>query len=158
MKAKISALLACLALGFSLPAHAEGHDHHDHSSNEPQKLQLNAGKKWATDQHLRQTISDINQAMSEALPRIHKNQFSEGDYQALATTISQKVAYAVDHCKLTPKADAMLHLVIADLLGGAEIMEGKQASSRHDGAVQVMQALQAYGKYFQHAGWKLARG
>lgn len=158
MKAKISALLTCLALSLSLPAHAEGHDHHSHGNNEPQKLQLNAGKKWTTDQHLRQSMSDINQAMSEALPRIHKNQFSEADYQALASTVSQKVAYAVDHCKLPPKADAMLHLVIADLLGGAGIMEGKQPGSRHDGAVQVMQALQAYGKYFQHPGWKLARG
>lgn len=158
MKTKISALLACLALSLSLPAHAEKHDHHSHGSNEPEKLQLNAGKKWTTDQHLRQTMGEINQAMSEALPRIHKNQFTEGDYQALAATVSQKVAYAVEHCKLAPKADAMLHLIIADLLGGAEVMEGKQAASRHDGAVQVMQALQAYGKYFQHPGWKLARG
>lgn len=158
MKAKISALLACLALSLSLPTYAEGHDHHSHGSNEPEKLQLNAGKKWATDQHLRQAMSDINQAMAEALPRIHNNQFGEGDYQTLAATVSQKVAYAIDHCKLAPKADAMLHLVIANLLGGAEIMEGKQPNSRHDGAVQVMQALQAYGKYFQHPGWKLARG
>jgi hypothetical protein len=158
MKARFSALLACLALSLSLPVHAQGHDHANHGSTEPQRLQLDAGKKWATDQHLRQAMNDINQAMSAALPRIHKNQFSDGDYQALAGTVSQKVAYAVEHCKLTPKADAMLHLVIADLMDGAEIMEGKRPGSRHDGAAQVLQALQVYGKYFQHPGWKVAKG
>lgn len=157
MKAKLSALLACLALGFTVAAHAEASEHHHHGSNEVQKLQLNAGKKWVTDAPLRQAMSDINQAMAEALPPIHKNQFGEGDYQALAKTVSQKTAYAVEHCKLAPKADAVLHLIIADLLRGAEIMEGKNQDSRHDGAVKVMQALQAYGKYFQHPGWKVAR-
>ncbi len=52
----------------------------------------------------------------------------------------------------------MLHLVIADLLAGAEVMEGKAGTPRHDGAVQVMQALKSYGKYFRHPGWKLAQG
>jgi hypothetical protein len=57
----------------------------------------------------------------------------------------------------------MLHLVIADLLAGAEIMagksvQGKTASPRHDGAVRVIGALKSYGKYFQHTGWKTAKG
>ena len=103
-------------------------------------------------------MSDINQAMAKALPAIHKNQFGNAEYQALATTVSGRVAYAVEHCKLEPKADAMLHLVIADLMAGTESMEGKSSNSRHDGAVQVLEALKSYGKYFQHPGWKAAKG
>jgi len=68
------------------------------------------------------------------------------------------VAHAVEHCKLDAKADAMLHLLITDLLVGAEVMEGKAGKPRHDGAVQVMQALKSYGKYFRHPGWKVAQG
>jgi hypothetical protein len=68
------------------------------------------------------------------------------------------VAYAVANCKLEPNADAMLHLVIADLMAGTESMEGKTSNSRHDGAVQVLEALKSYGKYFQHPGWKAAKG
>jgi hypothetical protein len=49
---------------------------------------------------LRQTMNEINQAMGKALPLIHGNRFNDGDYQALATTVSQKVAYAVENCKL----------------------------------------------------------
>lgn len=103
-------------------------------------------------------MSDINQAMSKALPTIHKNQFGNAEYQALATTVSGRVAYAVEHCKLEPKADAMLHLVIADLMAGTESMEGKTSNSRHDGVVKVLEALKSYGKHFQHPGWKAAKG
>lgn len=161
MKTKFSVVLAALALATSSSVYAaESADarYHSHSSSEPTKLQLNAGKKWATDEPLRQAMSDINQAMAKALPAIHKNQFGDGQYQALATTVSQKVAYAVEHCKLEPKGDAMLHLVIADLMAGAESMEGKTARTRHDGAVLVLEALKSYGKYFQHPGWRVTKG
>lgn len=156
-------LLATLVLALSTGLHAAGgddHHHHGHSHGEaaPQQLQLNAGKQWATDATLRQTMSEINQAMGKALPLIHGNRFSDGEYQALAATVNAKVAHAVAHCKLDAKADAMLHLVIADLLAGAEAMEGKAGMPRHDGAVQVMQALKSYGKYFRHPGWKVAQG
>jgi len=161
MKTKFSVLLAALALAVSSNIYAaESADahHHSHGSAEPTKLQLNAGKKWATDEPLRQAMSDINQAMAKALPAIHKSQFGNAEYQALATTVSGRVAYAVEHCKLEPKADAMLHLVIADLMAGTESMEGKTSNSRHDGAVKVLEALKSYGKYFQHPGWKAAKG
>ena len=161
MKTKFSVLLATLALAVASNIYAaESADahHHSHGTTEPTKLQLNAGKKWATDEPLRQAMSDINQAMAKALPAIHKNQFGNAEYQALATTVSGRVAYAVEHCKLEPKADAMLHLVIADLMAGTESMEGKTSNSRHDGAVQVLEALKSYGKYFQHPGWKATKG
>lgn len=137
---------------------AEEHHHHGENGAAVQKLELNAGKKWATDAALRQSMDDINQAMAKALPLVHKDRFGDSDYAALATTINQKVGYAVENCKLEPKADAMLHLVIAELMAGAEIMDGKTSAARHDGAVRVRQALQSYGKYFQHPNWKVARG
>lgn len=161
MKTQFSILLTSLALVLSASAHAAGsaEDHHQggHDNAGLQQLQLNAGIKWSTDAPLRQAMNDINQAMAKALPLIHKNQFGGEAYRALAATVSRNVAYAVEHCSLEPKADAMLHLVIADLLTGAETMEGKTANPRHDGAVRVLEALKAYGQYFQHPGWKAAR-
>lgn len=66
-----SALLASLVLAVSATTHAagnaEGHDH-NHSGGEPQRLMLNAGRKWTTDAHLRQAMGDINQAMAGASP------------------------------------------------------------------------------------------
>ena len=163
MKNKFAGLLASLLLAAAttVPATAApgGHDHHhEHAGAQPQKLQLDAGRKWMTDEALRQTMDGINQAMAGALPRIHKHRFGDADYQALAAAVRQKVAYAVEHCRLEPRADAMLHLVIADLLAGAEAMEAKDDPARHRGAVRVVQALHAYGDYFQHPGWRVAKG
>ena len=161
MKNNFLVFLAAISLSVSsniYAAESAGAHHHAHESPEPAKFQLNSGKKWATDKPLRKAMSGINQAMANALPAIHKNQFDQEAYQALATTVSAKVAYAVEHCKLEPKADSMLHLVITDLMAGTEIMEGKTSKSRHDGAVQVLEALKTYGKYFQHTGWKATHG
>lgn len=157
MKTKLSIFLVALVLAAASNIQA-AETHHHHHAAEPAKLQLNAGKKWATDAPLRQAMNDINQAMAKALPAIHKNQFGNEDYQALAATISARVGDAVAQCKLEPKADAMLHMIIADLMSGAEIMEGKSSQTRHDGAVKVLEALKSYGKYFQHPAWNVAKG
>lgn len=153
---QLSVVLA-MALSAYPTLAAEEHHHHGDGGAAVEKLQLNAGKKWATDAALRQSMEGINQAMAKALPLIHQGRFSDSDYTALASTIDQKVGYAIKHCKLEAKADAMLHLVIAELMAGAEIMAGKTADVRHDGAVRVRRALESYGKYFQHPNWKLAR-
>lgn len=156
MKAIFPILLASLALAVSLNARAaEGHPH-AHGSSETQQLQLNAGKKWATDKPLRLAMRDINRAMTKALPLIHQERFSDQDYQALADVVNKKVAYALAHCQLAPQADAMLHVIIANLLAAAETMAGNTAHSRHDGAVQALEALHDYGQYFQHPAWKAA--
>lgn len=162
MKTQFSILLASLVLAFSAGSQAaesaDSHHHDGHGSAGLHSLELNAGMKWATDAPLRQAMNDINGAMAKALPLIHKDQFDDDAYRVLAATVNSKVAYMVANCKLEPKADAMLHTVIADLMAGAGTMEGKTANPRHDGAVRVLEALKAYGQYFQHPGWKAARG
>ena len=142
---------ALLALAVSLPVLAAEH-HHSHEAM-PQKLQLNAGKKWTTDAPIRQAMERINAEMAKAVPLIHRNRFSEADYRLLGEAVDREVAYAVANCKLEPKADAMLHILIGDLVDGAAAMRGQGAVSRHDGAVRVLGALKAYGMYFEHPSW-----
>lgn len=155
MNTKLPALLAALALAATAHIATAGETHeHGHGAGEVQKLRLDAGRKWATDAPLRQTMDEINRALAEALPLIHKNRFDDAQYRALAATVNRQVAFAVDNCHLEPKADAMLHLVIADLAAGAGTMQGASGRPPQDGALQVVKALQAYGKYFQHPGWK----
>jgi hypothetical protein len=153
MNRKLSTLLIALACGLSVPALAQDHNH---GHEGPQALQLNAGKQWETDASLRQAMGNVNKAMIEALPAIHKNKFKDADYQALAGKVRKEVAYAVENCKLDPKADAMLHLVIADLSEAADTMDGKGKAARHDGAVKTLHALESYGKYFKHPGLRVA--
>jgi hypothetical protein len=61
----------------------------------------------------------------------------------------------VANCKLTPEADAVLHVVVADLLAGADQM--KSGTDAAAGAHKVVTAANEYSRYFDHPGWKVLR-
>jgi len=126
---------------------------HTHEAH-PAKLQLDQGRKWATDEPLRRGMGAIRAVMAERIEAIHRNRLSAEEYRAAGVAIEQEVARIVAECKLEPKADAMLHIVIADLLAGADVMQGKVKAKPVAGAHKVVQALNAYGKYFEHPGWQ----
>jgi hypothetical protein len=149
-----SALAASLAAAFSLPAMA-AEAAHDHGTAAGAQLELNQGRKWQTDEPLRKGMSHMRAALAKDLKAIHAGKASEAHYEALAAKLNGEVAYVVQNCKLDPKADAELHKVIAELLAGAEAMQGKEPGvARRDGAVRAVKALNAYGKYFDHPGWR----
>lgn len=130
-------------------------DQHGHDSAAPQKIELNAGKKWATDVPLRQAMTAIRSSVAATLPAAHAGKATKADYDALGKEVAAQVAYIVQNCKLDPKADAQLHAVIGDIMNGAEAAEGKQPDkSRASGVVKITQGLNTYGKYFDHAGWQ----
>lgn len=149
-----SALAASLAATFSLPALA-AEAAHDHGTAAGAALELNQGKKWQTDEPLRKGMSNMRAALAGDLKAIHADKASDAQYEALASKLTGEVAFVVQNCKLDPKADAELHKVIGEILGGADAMQGKEAGvARRDGAVRVAKALNAYGKYFDHPGWR----
>lgn len=151
---------AMLALPLMVQAAPERHDHgaaehHDHGTATTHTIELNAGKKWATDDALRQAMSAIHTLAEKALPAAHAGKLTPARYDTLANDISAQIAYIVDNCKLDAKADAQLHIIIAELSTGIEAMQGKHAGeSRAMGVVHVSQTLNTYGKYFNHPGWK----
>ncbi|GAB1412466.1 MAG: hypothetical protein AMXMBFR31_19920 [Candidatus Desulfobacillus denitrificans] len=145
-----------LAAGGSLAADAHRHEH-DHGAA-PARLELNNGKKWETDAPLRQGMENIRGAMEAALPGIHDKKYSAAQYGALAKKVNGEVNGIVANCKLEPKADAQLHLVIADVLEGVEAMQGKAKKvKREAGAVKVLGALEKYAAHFDHPGWQPVR-
>ena len=119
------------------------------------KLHLKDGKKWQTDDVLRQSMVSMKDAFAPRLPAIHENKLDAKSYDELAVKVNAEVANIVKNCHLEKDADEMLHLVIADMLAGAEAMSGKdQKVTRQAGAVQVVHSLDSYGKYFDHPGWQ----
>ena len=139
-----TAIALAVALSFAGPA-AYGQAAHDHGHAASEaKLVLNQGKKWETDAPLRQGMENIRSALGSRMK-----------YEALATKVSTEVAGIVQNCKLEPEADAQLHLVIADIMGGVEALEGKvKGETRRAGAEKIARALEAYAEHFDHAGWK----
>lgn len=159
IKRKTLAILGALSLaaaGQALAASGPAaHEHqHEHGAS-PATLQLNAGKKWETDAALRQAMGEIRQALAGALHEIHENRLPAKGYGKLAHIVEHEVGNIVANCKLTAEADAQLHVVVADLLAGAERMAGKlKGGKRQDGAVQVVGALDKYATYFDDPGFK----
>ncbi|MGA9395321.1 MAG: hypothetical protein WCA83_04300 [Azonexus sp.] len=158
MKQNILTALVVLSLGVggsALAANSAAQDHSHNHGGKPATLQLNAGKKWETDAPLRKAIGEIRQSMSASLDAIHNNRLPAKDYGALAQKVESAVGDMVANCKLGPQADEQLHIIIADLLAGAEQMSGKAKQAKpRDGAVKVIVALDNYGKYFDDADFQ----
>ncbi len=147
--------LSAAMLALPLMVQAADHSHHDHGASAPQSIQLNAGKKWATDDALRRGMGSIRTLAEKALPAAHAGKLTPAGYDALANDVNAQIAFVVENCKLDPKADAQLHIVIGDLTNGVEAMQGKQpGQSRAMGVVEISRTLNTYGKYFNHPGWK----
>lgn len=153
---KVAATLATavlLSLG-TQQCLAQDHAHgHDHDATAPAQLALDNGQKWATDDSLRQGMIRTRNALAANLAAIHSGKATAKEYQALAQKTNEQVSFMVQNCKLDPKADAMLHLLLGDIIAGADAMAGKNSSEARKGAEKIAQALEEYGAYFNHPGW-----
>ena len=154
-KMRQAALAVAVALAFTGPALAAGEVHQHAGGAGELTLSLNQGQKWTTDAPLRQGMDNIRGAVAADMKAIHANKATPKQYAALAAKVNAEVAGIVQNCKLPPEADAQLHIVVAELMGGAEAMQGKEKGvTRRAGAERVAKALNAYGEHFEHAGWK----
>jgi hypothetical protein len=148
---------AAMAAALGAPALAQTATH-DHSAAAPHQLALNQGRKWATDGPLRAGMGRIRSLVEPQLAAAHAGNLTPGQYRALATQVETEVGGIVANCKLEPQADAMLHLVIADIGAGTDTMAGKVAQARPAlGLVKVAQAVNQYGSHFDHPGFKPIR-
>jgi len=145
-----AALAAAFALGIGSPAIAA--DPHAHGAGAPSKLALDHGKKWSTDEPLRKNMGEIRAALAAKHQGIHKGTLTPEDYKALGTLVEARVGTIVAECKLAPAADANLHLIVAELIAGADAMQGKAKTKPAAGAVQAVRAVNQYGKFFDHPG------
>ena len=148
-------LIAASAIGCATHAGAAQQATHDHGSAATSGLQLDKGRKWSTDEPLRQGMSRIQGAVGKRLDAAHAGKLTDAQYGEVAKEVTAQVAYVVRNCKLEPAADAVLHVIIADMVTGADAMQGKvKGSAPRTGFVKVVQALDNYATYFEHPGWK----
>ena len=115
------------------------------------ELRLDQGKRWPTDEPLRQGMSDIRAAMATAFPQIHMGQFTSAQYGALAAKIQERVDHVVGNCRLSEEADAQLHVVLMEIVEGTEAI--RTGPDRLGGSMRVIQAIEAYGRNFDHPDW-----
>jgi hypothetical protein len=144
---------AVFALGLALGSAGAGvaAEPHGHGDAAAVQLKLDNGKKWQTDDALRHGMGEIRHAMAASLRPIHENTFSPANYEALAANVQKHIDYVVGNCKLPEEADQQLHIVLEQILDGISEMKG--SARKEQGAVKIVNALDTYGKYFDHAGW-----
>ena len=144
-----------ILLPWSLPASFAA-DPHDHGSGGTDtQLTLDHGQKWKGDQPLRQSMTNIQTLMKTNLTAIHDNKLSPEKYRELGLGIKKETDHIFKNCKLAPKADQMLHLILVKILKAQSAFSSQDSTvSTHDAAVLVLTALDEYGKYFDHPGWK----
>lgn len=126
--------------------------HSNHGSGSGAELVLNNGAKWETDDPLRRGMNNIRSDVAAALPKIHGGVFGPADYVQLAEQLEGHIRYLTENCKLSPEADEQLHLVLAEVIEGADVM--KAAADRQAGALKVVQVLNVYPEYFNHPDWQ----
>jgi len=163
-----SAWIAAGSLAFAVqaatPAADSGHSHaaapaaeahgHSHGHGDAPTLKLDHGRKWASDEALRTSMSRIGTAGDKSLPAVHSGKMSAAQYDDLGRQIEAQVANIVQNCKLEPAADEVLHAILATLLEGNETLQGKNPKAkRAAGVVQVVEALGQYGDHFEHPGF-----
>ena len=148
----VAAVILALCVASPLLA-GEPHRHDSHAATHG--LVLDDGRKWPTDPPLRDAMTVIRKDIDASLHDIHRNRLSNARYAALAATVEARVADIVANCKLEPEADAMLHLVIADITQGTDAMAGKDHQLRPVlGLTKVARAVNQYGSHFDDPGFK----
>lgn len=136
---------------------ADSHTHHAENSDQ-QKPELDHGKKWETDKPLREGMKSIRLLMEADIKAIHEGKLNEKSYSTLSQEITLELDKIFKNCKLKPQADAMLHLILSQVIAGtAQMKSEKQIALRRDGALQIIKALEQYPKFFDQPGWQAIR-
>ncbi|MEP6969240.1 MAG: hypothetical protein ABJA49_02285 [Betaproteobacteria bacterium] len=118
-------------------------------------MSLNLGHKWATDDALRTGMAKIRVLVEPMHTPAHAGKLSPAQYAELAGQVEVEVGGIVANCKLEPKADAVLHIVIGEIGAGTDAMAGKTTQLRPaQGLVQVAKAVNDYAGHFDHPGFK----
>lgn len=139
-------LFVTIVLGVSLAAApaAQAKDEHAEHHHESGGLRLNQGKKWETDEPLRNGMTAIKEELRKLSP---------SSYEVTGGKVSDSVGEIFKSCKLAPEADAVLHEVLAKILRGASDMKAGTIAKRRHGAQEVRKALAEYPRFFEHPGF-----
>ena len=148
-----------IAIGGAAFWHLHGdtsHAHHGDASHahHAARLTLDEGRKWATDDALRtgmQKIRDMTAATAATAAAGAHGSVDAAQAAQLGVGVEGQVNDLIAHCRLAPEADAVLHVLIGDLLRGASLM--KTEAGVTEGFAVMLNALDQYPRYFDHAGW-----
>lgn len=147
--------IALLTLAFNGAAFAQqaGHEHGHHEMHASGELDLEHPEsgKWASDESLRQGMSELKAAFDPAHAAYRHESFDREQAAVLADTIEAQVNFMFANCRLPADADAELHKLLAAALGAAKSL--RESDDLHEGLHGLHRVLQTYGDHFEHPDW-----
>lgn len=163
MKSVVTIAAVLLFAGVAMPAvqAQDGHHHHEPAEASAQdgrhdhapageSAQETPATRFATDAPLRKGMGEIRKAV-DALNHYERGHMGSEQAVEFAGTIRQQVDYLIANCKLDPKADAALHVIIARLASSAQAL---QSDPKDLTSIPPMrEALQQYAVQFDDPDW-----
>lgn len=153
---RLPLLAGVVALAVGTSVHTAPPDPHagHHAATPVETASANTPtQRWATDLPLRQGMANIRTAV-EALGHGQHGHLNPDQTITLAKQIEGHVSGIIADCKLEPRADAALHVIIARLMQGAAAL--KADPKKTDVVTGMREAVQAYAKQFDDPDWPAA--
>lgn len=155
--ASVLALAACLVRFASAQAQAQPpHDPtahtHGRAGRGAMQLELDHGRPWGTDAPLREGMERIRAAVAQARQADAEGRLNTAQAKTLAGAVQDGIAFMIEHCRLEPKADANLHILLRRLSAAAAAVRADPGAP--DGLPQMLEVLDIYPRYFTHPGWQ----
>lgn len=149
-------LLALAGVGAITWLHLTGSGGHGHGPHEAMGLVLDNGKLWATDAPLRTGMGRIRDVVRPVAAASATRALSRDEAVAVSGAIKEQVQFLVENCKLEPRADAVLHVLLNTFIEGADALAAETTSKA--GLERIVKALDLYPQYFDHQGWRTSPG
>lgn len=144
MRKNIGIIILGIMLGLNAPAQ---HDHHNTHANSA-TVKANPGQRFVADLDLRTRMESILNTMQS----LHsKKDLDQTKVKQAGNDVEKTVQDIFKNCKLEPAADNAIHPVLAEILGGANLLK---KGDQKKGTQKVHQALLKYEELFDHKDWK----
>lgn len=120
---------------------------------EPAAQAVKQIRKFASDEVVRQGMSDIAAQLEAAWDAIQASQLPAADYRRLADKIEAGTVDIVKNCTLDERSDKAFHAILSDMNQALELMRREKPQIQRAGAIALRQALRNYATYFDHPDW-----
>ena len=142
-------LLACAVVLIAAVVAASSCSENNQSSNEshshaPSELTLNDGKKWQADQHTREGMLGIRQAMTT------KPVNSPDEMRDLGRDLQQRLKELVSGCTMTGEAHNQLHMFLEEFMPAADSLASQQDEDKaRETLAEMHHLLERYYEHFE---------
>ena len=117
-------------------------------------MRYDDGRKWSTDDQLRRYMGEIRDLLALQRSNIVARNLMPEEAALLGAGIESGVVAILTDCRLGAEAAHNLHLVVAELVQAADILQGRASGTPMQGAGKALRAVQMYATYFDHPNWR----